>query len=104
MISKVADSIFYIGANDHDVDLFEGQYVVPNGMCYNSYLVADSKTAVFDTIAEGKTSEWLANIEEVMNQISGPAKAPQISSPANDVAPKRSGSPSHSAQVAAISA
>ena len=83
MISKVTDSIFYIGANDHDVDLFEGQYVVPNGMCYNSYLVADSKTAVFDTIAEGKTSEWLANIEEVMNRISGPAKAPQINSPAD---------------------
>ena len=83
MISKVTDSIFYIGANDHDVDLFEGQYVVPNGMCYNSYLVADSKTAVFDTRAEGKTSEWLANIEEAMNLIKGPAKQPQITSSAD---------------------
>ena len=72
-MNKVSNSIFYIGANDHDVDLFEGQYVVPNGMAYNSYLIADAKTVVVDTIAANKTGEWLGNIEEVMNSIAGPA-------------------------------
>ncbi len=72
-MNKVSNSIFYIGANDHDVDLFEGQYVVPNGMAYNSYLIADAKTVVMDTIAANKTGEWLGNIEEVMNSIAGPA-------------------------------
>ena len=50
MISKVTDSIVYVGVNDHDVDLFEGQYIVPNGMAYNSYVVLDDKIAVFDTM------------------------------------------------------
>ncbi len=72
-MNKVSNSIFYIGANDHDVDLFEGQYVVPNGMAYNSYLIVDAKTVVMDTIAANKTGEWLANIEEVLNSIHCPA-------------------------------
>lgn len=75
-MNKVSDSIFYIGANDHDVDLFEGQYVVPNGMAYNSYLIVDNKTVVMDTIAANKTGEWLANIEEVMNSIADRTPAP----------------------------
>ena len=83
MISKVTDSIFYIGANDHDVDLFEGQYVVPNGMCYNSYFIADGKTAVFDTIAEGKTEEWLGNIQQVLDMVSAPVSKPQINTAAD---------------------
>ena len=62
MISKVTDSIVYVGVNDHDVDLFEGQYIVPNGMAYNSYVVLDDKIAVFDTMEKTKTSEWLANL------------------------------------------
>ena len=52
-----------MGANDHDVDLFEGQYVVPNGMAYNSYVILDEKIAVMDTIDQKKTAEWLKNIE-----------------------------------------
>ncbi len=75
-MNKVSNSIYYIGANDHDVDLFEGQYVVPNGMAYNSYLIADTKTVVMDTIAANKTGEWLANIEEVMSSIAAQTPAP----------------------------
>ena len=59
---KISDDIKYIGVNDHDVDLFEGQYVVPNGMAYNSYLVKDGKTVVFDTVDANFGDEWLANI------------------------------------------
>ena len=63
MIKKVTDTIIYVGANDRDVDLFEGQYVVPNGMAYNSYVILDEKIAVMDTIDQKKTGEWLKNIE-----------------------------------------
>ena len=59
---KISDDIKYIGVNDHDVDLFEGQYVVPNGMAYNSYLVKDGKTVVFDTVDANFGDEWLRNI------------------------------------------
>lgn len=67
MVNHVTDSIYYVGANDHDVDLFEGQYVVPNGMAYNSYVIKDESIAVMDTIDKKKTKEWLANIEEALN-------------------------------------
>ena len=60
MITK---DIRYIGVNDHDVDLFEGQYYVPNGMAYNSYLILDEKTAVMDTVDARFGDEWLAKIE-----------------------------------------
>ena len=63
---KVTDSIFYVGADDHEVDLFEGQYDVPLGMAYNSYVIVDDKTAVCDTIDAGSTETWLANIREVL--------------------------------------
>ena len=66
MLKKVTETIFYVGANDHDVDLFEGQYVVPNGMAYNSYVILDDKIAVMDTIDASKTAEWLKNIESVL--------------------------------------
>ena len=66
MLKKVTDTIFYVGANDHDVDLFEGQYVVPNGMAYNSYVIMDEKVAVMDTIDASRTEEWLKNIEKVL--------------------------------------
>ena len=66
MLKKVTDTIFYVGANDHDVDLFEGQYVVPNGMAYNSYVILDEKVAVMDTIDASKTQEWLKNIATVL--------------------------------------
>lgn len=63
MIKKITDKLIYIGANDHNIDLFEGQYVVPNGMAYNSYVILDEKTVVMDTIDKSKTEEWLENID-----------------------------------------
>ena len=63
MNRKITDTIIYIGANDHDIDLFEGQYIVPNGMAYNSYAVIGDKIAIMDTIDQSKTDEWLQNIE-----------------------------------------
>ena len=66
MLKKVTSTIYYVGANDHDVDLFEGQYVVPNGMAYNSYVIMDEKIAVMDTIDASKTEEWLKNVEQVL--------------------------------------
>ncbi len=59
---KITDDIFYAGVNDHKIDLFEGQYVVPNGMAYNSYVVMDEKITVFDTVDAAFTHEWLDNI------------------------------------------
>ena len=58
----ITEDIRYIGVNDHQVDLFEGQYVVPNGMAYNSYLILDEKTCVMDTVDQNFTDEWLANL------------------------------------------
>ncbi|SFB22538.1 Flavorubredoxin [Acetitomaculum ruminis DSM 5522] len=66
-VKKVTDSIFYVGVNDHQVDLFEGQYVVPNGMSYNSYVIMDDKIAVMDTVDVHFGNEWISNIEEVLN-------------------------------------
>ena len=58
----ITDDIRYIGVNDHGIDLFEGQYVVPNGMAYNSYIIMDEKTAVMDSVDANFTQEWLGNI------------------------------------------
>ncbi len=63
---KIANDIFYVGVNDHEVDLFEGQYVVPNGMSYNSYLIKDEKIAIMDTVDTRFTHEWLDNIADVL--------------------------------------
>lgn len=60
---KVTEAIRYIGANDHKVDLFEGQFVVPNGMAYNSYMIIDEKITVLDTIDINFADEWLAKME-----------------------------------------
>ena len=54
----ITDDIRYVGVNDHQVDLFEGQYVVPNGMSYNSYVILDEKVAVMDTILSGKYDDY----------------------------------------------
>ena len=59
---KVTDSVKYIGVDDHDIDLFESQYVVPNGVSYNSYVILDEKVAVMDTVDACKTDEWLVNL------------------------------------------
>ncbi len=63
---KITDSIKYIGVNDHQIDLFEGQYVVPNGMSYNSYAIVDEKVAIMDTVDAAFTHEWLDNIQNVL--------------------------------------
>ncbi len=63
----ITDSIFYVGVNDHQVDLFEGQYDVPNGMAYNSYVIMDEKIAVMDTVDANFTEEWLGNIAKVLD-------------------------------------
>ncbi|MCR4638553.1 FprA family A-type flavoprotein [Ruminococcus sp.] len=65
-MNKITNDIYYIGVNDHELDLFEGQYDVPNGMAYNSYIIVDDKTAVFDTVDCNFTEQWLGNIAEVL--------------------------------------
>ena len=60
---RITDDIRYVGVNDHQVDLFEGQYVVPNGMAYNSYLILDYKVAVMDTVDKNFTHQWLDNLQ-----------------------------------------
>ena len=62
----ITDDIFYIGVNDHKVDLFEGQYRVPNGMAYNSYVIRDEKIAVLDTVDQGFGEQWLENLSRVL--------------------------------------
>lgn len=64
---KITDNIIYVGVNDHKIDLFEGQYKVPNGMSYNSYVILDEKIAVMDTVDANFTHEWLDNLANVLN-------------------------------------
>lgn len=64
---KITNDILYVGVNDHEVDLFEGQYVVPNGMSYNSYLICDKKIAVMDTVDARFTHQWLDNVQNALN-------------------------------------
>ena len=63
---KITDTIRYAGVNDHQVDLFEGQYKVPNGMAYNSYVILDEKIAVMDTVDASFTHEWLDNLDRIL--------------------------------------
>ncbi|MBE6783724.1 MAG: MBL fold metallo-hydrolase [Ruminococcaceae bacterium] len=64
---KITEDIKYVGVNDHKIDLFEGQYDVPNGMAYNSYVILDEKIAVMDTVDASFGDEWFSNLEEVLN-------------------------------------
>lgn len=64
---NITNSIFYVGVNDHEVDLFEGQYIVPNGMAYNSYVIRDEKIAVMDTVDIRFADEWLQKVVEVLD-------------------------------------
>ena len=64
----ISNDVVYLGVNDHKIDLFEGQYDVPNGMAYNSYVVIDEKTAVFDTVDEKFTADWLANLKSALGE------------------------------------
>ena len=63
---KITNDIKYVGVNDHNIDLFEGQYIVPNGMSYNSYVIIDEKITVMDSVDINFKDEWLNNIEEVL--------------------------------------
>ena len=63
---KITNDIVYVGVNDHKIDLFEGQYDVPNGMAYNSYVILDNKIAVMDTVDRNFKFEWLANLDEAL--------------------------------------
>lgn len=63
---KISDTVVYVGADDKDIDLFESQYIVKNGVSYNSYVILDDKITIMDTVDERKTDEWLANLDEVI--------------------------------------
>ncbi len=65
-MTNVTEDIRYVGVNDHKLDLFEGQYTVPNGMAYNSYLILDDKAAVMDSVDRNFTGEWLDNLSEAL--------------------------------------
>ncbi len=67
-MAKVSANIFNVGVNDRNIDLFEGQYKVPNGMSYNSYVIIDEKTAVFDTVDARFGDEWLENIKQALGE------------------------------------
>ena len=67
-MKKLTNELFYVGVNDHQVDLFEGQYIVPNGMAYNSYVIKDELIVVMDTVDQHFTKEWLDNIKEVLGK------------------------------------
>ena len=62
----ISNDIKYVGVNDHDIDLFEGQYIVKNGMAYNSYVILDFKVAVMDSVDVHFSEEWLDNIEKAL--------------------------------------
>ena len=66
---KLTNRIYYVGVDDKDIDLFEGQYVVPDGISYNSYVIKDEKIAVMDTVDLSKCEEWLENLENVLENI-----------------------------------
>lgn len=67
-MKNLINNIFYVGVNDHEIDLFEGQYIVPNGMAYNSYVIMDEKIAVMDTVDVNFGEQWLENIKEVLGE------------------------------------
>ena len=67
MLKKISEELYYVGVNDHQIDLFEGQYVVPNGMAYNSYVIKDDLIAIMDTVDVHFFDEWISNIKQVLN-------------------------------------
>ena len=68
----VTEDIRYVGVNDHEIDLFEGQYAVPQGMAYNSYVILDEKIAVMDTVDARVGARWLENIAAVIGRVCEP--------------------------------
>ena len=68
MNTKLTNDIFYIGADDKTLDLFEGQYIIPNGISYNSYVIMDDKIAVMDTVDKRATKEWFSNLNNILQE------------------------------------
>lgn len=66
-MKNITDSVFYVGVDDKDIDLFEGQYIVPNGMAYNSYMIMDDKIAIMDMVDKRKADDWMANVSGVLD-------------------------------------
>ena len=66
MLKNVTKDVFYVGVDDKDIDLFEGQYIVPNGIAYNSYVIMDEKIAIMDMVDKRCADTWLQNVEEVL--------------------------------------
>ena len=66
IVSNFSDSIKFVGVDDREIDLFEGQYKVPDGVSYNSYVIFDEKIAVTDSVDAHKVNEWLANVENAL--------------------------------------
>lgn len=64
----ITKDVLYVGVNDHEIDLFEGHYDVPNGMAYNSYVIKDQKTVVMDTVDRRFTHEWLDNVAKALDR------------------------------------
>ena len=64
---NVTDTIKYVGVDDKEMDLFENQYILKNGISYNSYLIDDEKIVIMDTVDKRKTKEWLENLEKTLN-------------------------------------
>ena len=67
MNNKITNDIIYVGVDDKDLDLFESQYIIPNGISYNAYVIMDEKIAVMDTVDSRKTDEWMANLKEALD-------------------------------------
>ena len=67
MVTNISDAIKYVGVDDHELDLFEGQYIVPDGMAYNSYVIIDEKTAVMDTVDANFADEWVSNVKTALD-------------------------------------
>ena len=68
MIKNVTDNVHYVGVDDKTIDLFQGQYVVPNGVSYNSYVIMDDKIAIMDMVDKRKASDWLENLSQVLGE------------------------------------
>ena len=66
MLKNVTDTVFYVGVDDKDIDLFENQYIVPNGIAYNSYVIMDEKIAIMDMVDAKCADQWFANVAEVL--------------------------------------
>ena len=66
MLKNITDTVFYVGVDDKDIDLFENQYIVPNGIAYNSYVIMDEKIAIMDMVDSKCADQWFANVAEVL--------------------------------------